>query len=196
MPTATIGRAFRKVMNGGEAKFKAAIESLRAVLNQRIQIEEFYRGVATLLSGWETRVRDAAATYQRALASRDLAAVKEALEAWLLLRIQLDFVRHEQANLRTSEMGALAQVFTPNVKVIMLTVSELKLRAAQADAKRVTDSEAARLGATYSRDDVAESPVVRRAQSKVRHLEFVKNRIATESIASCWSLATGLLEDE
>jgi hypothetical protein len=198
--TATLGRTFRKAraaMNG-EGKLEAAIAELKSLIQSYHAIEECYRSAACLLSSYEERANKAADAYREALLARDIAGIKAALEVWLPLRPLLDFARIEAGNLSAMRTaGAAVGIFThehPGAKATLLKVCELKLSAAKRDAERVTTDETKRLGSEWEPSDVAASPVVRRAKSKVNHLETQKRRIESESIQSVWNLAETLLE--
>jgi hypothetical protein len=195
---ATLKRA--RFMPGDAAKkLEAAIASLREMCVKYSEIEQFHRDAAALLSSYQARAKAAQSDYSTALSNRDLPAMKQALEVWLPLRAVLDFARHEEGNLHAqgmagSVLGQLVRDYG-DPKPVMLAVCELKLAAAQADAERVTETEAKRLGPEYGPDDLAASPVTRRVNSNVARLEAMQRRLESEQIQSVWSLANQLLDE-
>jgi hypothetical protein len=182
MPTATLGQAFRKVrtVTNGAAKLEAAVTSLRELEGKHQEIEKFYLAAFALATAAVDQGAAAEGAYRKAIADRDLAAVKNALNAVLSVRAQLDYARAEAATFNsTRQTGIGFAIFlqeNPSALKVFSTVAEGRLKQAEATAAAVLASEKSLLP-SWDLEDIERSPKIRAANAVVRELQGLLQRI-------------------
>jgi hypothetical protein len=196
---ATLKRA-RSFVPGNNRKLETGLAELRRLVQAQREIEKFHADVVNLLASYQQREREAELLYRTALQSGNVDEVRVAFESWIAIKPFVEVASVECGSLaRAKAVGFPLQVLlskNPNTKQVLLTVVECRLSAAKDEESRVKAEERARLDGSYDETDIAASPVVRRATSKVAHLETIKKRIESQPIESGWNLAAGLLDDE
>jgi hypothetical protein len=196
MTTAIVGQAFRKVratMNGAGRKFEGALVELRRLIALQRKTETFHADVTKLLVSYQEREQEAAVAFRAALQSGDVDQVRTSLEKWVESKSFVETTQSELQHLTSSRAQGLpsAVLLDQNrttVKPALLTVAQGRLSAAKTDAERIAKDETKRLGTEWGPDDVATSPVVRRAASRVRQLELAVRRIQSEEITATWPI--------
>jgi small-conductance mechanosensitive channel len=188
----------RALPRNSQGKLTAAKEELNRLVDSQREIEKLGAAKINLLSSYQERMNDLAARFRSALEHGSVEETRVAFENWVGAKALWEAASDECGNLaRAKASGFPLRVLLskhPNAKKTLLTVCELTLTAARAEAERVTEEETQRLGSEWSPDEVQGSPVVRRANSKAAMLETIKNRIESEPIESTWNFAQQLLE--
>jgi len=180
--TATLGRAFQKARASinGTAKLENLLASLRELEAKRLGVEKFYRDAFAKWNSVEGRLSDEEAKYRKALTSRDLTGVDEAVAVLPLLRAQVDHARNEAANLhRYSTVGIGFGQFTqenPKAREILSTAVKGTLTVAEQEAASVLRKEKEHLQG-WDADAISASPKIRGANARVKQLTALLQRI-------------------
>lgn len=197
---ATLQEKVRRALpRNSEGKLNAATGELKRLIESQRAIEKLGADKIALLASYQERMNDCAAQYRVSLDSGSVEETRIAFEAWVTAKSLWEIASEECGNMaRARAAGLPLRVFLSkngNAKQILHQVCQLSLSAARADAERITKEEGDRLGSEYSPDDVAVSPVVKKATNRVSHLEHIEKRIAGEPIEGTWPIfAQQLLE--
>jgi hypothetical protein len=143
------------------------------------------------LTYFDKRVTFASAEYARSQSPEDL-------ERLVLAEMVLEPAQERIAGLRRAFAygNAVFQQFANEFstwRAVLATACELKLQSARAELERVTAAERERLGDEFDDEELADSPVVKRADSAVRQWH---SRLAGIANAPDWSSAVRAVLDD
>jgi hypothetical protein len=175
------------------------IAELQRLEDRRLEISAHIERILAALSSIPVRERAAYRVFVEACKTDDEHAIESALADWLAIAPQAEFARREFNGLTAEKTyGKMLNDFKrecPDAKKILLMACELRLAQAQETAAIVLADAQRRLQPMrFSADQIADDPVVRRANGKVGQYRTIQKRIEAEGVDAWRMLARELLK--
>jgi hypothetical protein len=173
------------------AREKPLDEQLEAALAELRVMAERYNALSVTLRrqvDWqplEARVKETKAAYEKDVTI-------ENLHAWMIAELVCEKAKETLGHLyrRYAYGDETQQRFAaefPDWKKKLLHAAQLRLEKSKRKLETITQQERDRLGDGFDADEIAASPVVRRAQGVVDHWQFRIKNIEQSIIEVCWA---------